>query len=106
MKKATIKTDLKKGFEMKTKGLQALPATEGLSFNPNIPTHHADIVSILHSSEGLAMISFFSRTPGLNVEECRVSITNALAKQIIDILCMRLDYYPSKPSEPTKKQQK
>jgi len=84
----------KRPAQIQIKGWETIRPTEGLPINPNIPTHHADIVNTLFSNDGLTLISFFSRTPGLNVEECRVSFSHALAKKIVDLFCQRLNYYP------------
>jgi hypothetical protein len=102
-----IKIDkVKKSAQIQIKGFQIIPPTEGLPVNSNIPTHHADIVNLLFSNDGLALISFFSRTPGLNVEECRVSFSHALAKKIVDLIAQQLDYYPQKLSDQIEKQKK
>jgi len=77
-------------------GSQILPPHENLPSNPNLPTHHADMVSFLFSSDGLTLARFFSRTPGFNIEECRVSFSQVLAKRIIDILSTQFNYYPQK----------
>ena len=87
-----------KPIQIQIKGNEPIPQTENLPINPNNPTHHADIINILFSNDGLALISFFSRTPGLNVEECRVSFSQALAKKIVDLLCKQLNYYPQSTS--------
>jgi hypothetical protein len=98
------RVESKKPTQILIKGLQAIPPTEGLPINPNIPTHHADIINILFSTDGLALISFLSRTPGLNVEECRVSFSHALAKKIVDLFCQHLNYYPQSPAHQIEKQ--
>ena len=93
----TKKTKTTTPIKVQAKGWEPVAGIEGLNINPNIPTHHADIINVLFSSEGLALISFFSRTPGCNVEECRISFTHALAKRIVDMFCQHLNYYPEKP---------
>ncbi len=98
MNKKRKSAEVKKPAQIQITGYQTIPPTEGLSVNPNNPTHHADIINVLFSNEGLALISFFSRTPGLNVEECRVSFSHALAKKIVDLLCQHLNYYPQSAS--------
>jgi hypothetical protein len=98
MKKAK-ETETEKPIDIQIRGLEAVRGVEGLNVNPNIPTHHADMINVLFSSEGLALISFFSRTPGLNVEECRISFTHVLAKKIVDLFCRHLNYYPENPSQ-------
>ncbi len=103
--KKTNKNKVKKPTQIQIKGWEIVPGTEGLPINPNIPTHHADIVNILVSGEGLALISFFSRTPGLNVEECRVSFSHVLAKKIVDLLCQQFNYYPQNPTHQIEKQE-
>lgn len=103
MKKIKSKKAIK-SLELKITGNQTIPPTEGLPVNPNIPTHHADIVNMLISNEGLALIRFFSRAPGLNVEECRVSFTHVLAKKIVDLICKNLNYYPEHPTHQTENQ--
>jgi hypothetical protein len=87
-----------KPIKIQANSWEPIVGIEGLDINPNISTHHADIIHALFSSEGLALISFFSRTPGRNVEECRISFTHALAKRIVDLFCQHLDYYPEKPT--------
>lgn len=99
MNKKRKAVEVKKPAQIQIKGYQIIPPTEGLSVNPNNPTHHADIINVLFSNEGLALISFFSRTPGLNVEECRVSFSHALAKKIVDLFCQQLNYYPQCASQ-------
>lgn len=98
MDKKEKSTKVEKPIEIQIRGKQPIPPIEDLSVNPNNPTHHADIINLLFSNDGLAMISFFSRTPGLNVEECRVSFSHALAKKIVDLLCEQLNYYPQSAS--------
>jgi len=93
-----------KPTQIQIRGYQPLPPTEGLSVNPSNPTHHADIINVLFSNDGLALISFFSRTPGLNVEECRVSFSHALAKRIVDLFCQHLNYYPQSSVQEINKQ--
>ena len=102
--KKTKTAEVEKSTQIQIKGIQVIPPTEGLPINSNIPTHHADIINILFSNDGLALISFFSRTPGLNVEECRVSFSHALAKQIVDLFCKHLNYYPQSPAQQIEKQ--
>jgi len=87
--------------ERKITGAQIVPPVDGLPVNPNIPTHHADIANMLITQEGLALIRFFSRTPGMNVEECRVSFSHVLAKKIVDLICLNLNYYPVNPTSQT-----
>ena len=101
-KRKTVES--KKPTQIQIKGWQTIPPTEGLPINPNIPTHHADIVNVMFSKEELTLISFFSRTPGLNVEECRVSFTHALAKKIVDLFCQHLNYYPQSSAQQIEKQ--
>ncbi|MCG2709369.1 MAG: hypothetical protein L6246_03480 [Thermodesulfovibrionales bacterium] len=96
--------EVKKPTQIQIKGYQTIPPTEGLPINSNIPTHHADIINILFSNDGLALISFFSRAPGLNVEECRVSFSHALAKKIVDLVCQHLNYYPQSSAQQIEKQ--
>lgn len=93
MEKATLKKDKKPG-QIKLTGTQSLPALEDLPVNFNIPTHHADMVNIMISTDGFALIRFFSRVPGLNVEECRVSISHVLAKKLVDLLINSLNQFP------------
>jgi hypothetical protein len=96
---------IKKPIQIQIKGTEILPPIEGLSINPNNPTHHADIINVLFSNDGLALMSFFSRSLGLNIEECRVSFSHALAKNVVDLLCKQLNYYPQSatPQIETKK---
>ena len=98
MDKKEKPAEVTKPIQIQIKGTETLPSTKDLSINPNNPTHHADIINILVSNNGLALISFFSRAPGQNVEECRVSFTHALAKKIVDLLCKQLNYYPQSAS--------
>jgi hypothetical protein len=85
--------------QFQIKGSQILPRDENLPTNPNLPTHHSDMVSFLFSNDGSTLARFFSRTPGINVEECRVSFSQSLAKKIVDILSSHFDYYPQKSSQ-------
>lgn len=103
-KRKTVES--KRPAQIKIKGCEAISPIEGLPINPNIPTHHADIVNTLFSNDGLTLISFFSRTPGLNVEECRVSFSHTLAKKIVDLFCQHLNYYPQGSAQQVKKQKK
>ena len=98
------KVESKKPTQIQIKGWQVIPPTEGLPTNSNIPTHHADIINILVSNDGLTLISFFSRTHGLNVEECRVSFSHGLTKKIVDLFCQYLNYYPQSPAYQIEKQ--
>ena len=92
-----IKKKVKKTSEMKITGTQTLPVFEGLPVNPNIPTHHADLVNIMIGTDGLALIRFFSRVPGLNVEECRISLSHVLARKLVDLITQNLDRFPDNP---------
>ena len=82
--------------ELHVKGTLPFPATENLHVNPNNPTHHADIVNVLYALQGNVLLSFYSRTQGFNVEECRISFNENLARALINILCQQINYYPSK----------
>ena len=101
--KKKIPAKAQKSVEVKISGVTPLPAIESLPSNPNIPTHHADIVNMMMSSDGLALLSFFSRTPGANIEECRISFSHEMAKKIANMVCIQLDYSPQKPSQKGKK---
>ena len=92
-------TEVKKPTQFQITGEQTIPPIEGFPVNPNLPTHHVDIVNFQFSNDGLTMISFFSRTPGRNVEECRVSFSNTLAKKIVDLVCQHLHYYPQSSAQ-------
>lgn len=94
--KKTKNNQLKNLTQIRIKGTEIVPGNPDIPINSNIPTHHADIVHLLFSVEGQTLISFFSRTPGLNVEECRVSLENGLAKKLVDLICKNFDYYPQK----------
>ena len=100
-------TDLKvnKTDEIHIEGSEPVGKLANLNTNPNIPTHHADMIGCLFGTDGSTLISFFARTPGLNVEECRISFSQELAKRIVDIFSSHLNYYPQKslPAEVKKK---
>jgi hypothetical protein len=89
----------KKIDQFQITGTQKLPPDVNLPTNPNLPTHHSDMVSFLFSNDGSTLARFFSRTPGINVEECRVSFSQSLAKKIVDILSSQFNYYPQKTSQ-------
>jgi hypothetical protein len=90
------KVESKKLTKIHITGTQIIPPAENLPTNPNIPTHHADMVSFLFGNDGSTLVGFFARTQGINVEECRVSFSKILAEKIVDILSSNLNYYPQK----------
>lgn len=103
-KKIKVKgTDILKKTELKP--LQIAPPIKGLTPNPNLPTHHADIISVLASTDGMALLSFYSRTPGMHVEECRVSFTFTLAKKIIELLSQQINQHTQNQAQTIKDEQ-
>jgi hypothetical protein len=94
--KKIVDSKAKKSDLLKVEGSEIIPQIRNFVTNPNIPTHHADMVSCLFGSDGSTLISFFARTPGINVEECRVSFSQVLAKKLVDMISSHLDYYPQK----------
>lgn len=85
--------------EVSVLGTQVLPPHPDLPVNPNIPTQFANIVNVLSGADEVVLLSFFSRSLGLNVEQCRVTIPNNLAIRLVDLLCDAVKYYPANPSE-------
>ena len=92
MKKQS-KTKRNTSAKITISGSQTLPAIDGLTFNPNLPTHHADLVNMATNNEAV-LLSFFARTPGFNMEECRVSISHHMAKKLVDLICNQFHYCP------------
>lgn len=102
MKKAQS-VKITKDTGSKITGIEPLPQIDGLPFNPNNPTHHADIVNVMTTNEGDVLLSFFSRTPGRNIEECRVAFNNSLAKNLVQLINKRFNFFPQTPALQIKK---
>lgn len=83
--------------EIQIKGTTILPACEDLPTNENIQTLYSDIVNIFFSRGSLGHLSFFSRTVGKNVEQCRVVVPYETLKDVVTLICNNIDYYPQKP---------
>ena len=66
--------------------------------NSNITTHYTDIVQTIHKSDGVSMLRFFTQLPAINFETCRIALPTHVVKNLVDILCHTLDYYPEKKS--------
>jgi hypothetical protein len=81
--------------EYVVKGSEILPAEANMPSNPNLQTLFADIVSIITRNDGFSILRFYSRAPGLNIEQCRVALPQQITKALVDVLCQTLAYYPS-----------
>ena len=77
-----------------------------LYVRPDLPTLHADNVRIMVQNRGGAVadcvMSFFYVVDGEKIETqyegARVQMDADLSRQLIDILCKHMDYYPTKRS--------
>lgn len=82
--------------------ISPIPSVEHLPINPNIITNFADIAHVSVRKDGMCMISFFSRIPDINQEQCRIVIQPTLVKGLCELLCKSIKYYP-KPPEASEK---
>lgn len=67
----------------------------------NTPTSFSDNIMIAKASDGSILIRFISDIPDLKIENHRTIIRHNLAKKMIDILCDKTEYYPTKPKTKT-----
>jgi hypothetical protein len=81
---------------VQVKGTEVLPNISNLTPNPNILTVYSDLIGLLSNNQGMSILSFYSRTAGLNVEVCRVAVNTDGVKQLVNMLCRAADYYPEK----------
>lgn len=98
-KKKTSINPIVQNSEVEIAGTAMLPNSDpNLPTNPNVQTFFADIVQVLSRNDGLSIIRWLSRTPGVNLELSRIVTTHAVLKSLTDILCRQLDHYPTKES--------
>jgi hypothetical protein len=77
-------------------GKEPYRVIDGLPSNQNSPTHFVDIINLIFRNDGFGILGFFSRALGVNVEECRVCMSHASLKNLVNLLCKAMNYYPTR----------
>ena len=96
-KKKMVSSKNTKKTQVLLKNNEQLPPTEGLPTNPTINTSFCNVCNIMFSNEQVAYLRWFTRLPGINLEQCRTVVPIQTLKSIMDICCKHLNYYPEKP---------
>jgi len=86
MNKSQRKKQVKKPQTKTITGLEIIPEIEGLTTNKNLPTLQTDIATVMARSDGIGIISFYSKIHGANIEICRVSMTLSVMENLADII--------------------
>lgn len=73
--------------------------------NANQPSIFADVVKLFRRSDNKILLSFMQQIPGEipNIEGARILLEDDHAKQLVDIICRNLDYFPTKEKQNPKK---
>ena len=83
--------------EVAIKGNDIVPPTDGLLTNPTVTTTFCNLCNIMFSTEGVAYLRWFTKLPGINLEQCRLVVPLQALRSFIDVCCKHLNYYPEKP---------
>lgn len=90
-----MSTPKKKPKENKSDITEVLPLIDTeLVANPNLDTVFADIIQTLSRSDGLTVLRFFTKIPGLNHECARVALRTGAVQGMIDSICEATGYIP------------
>ena len=69
----------------------------GLMFS-NTPTTHTDGVNVAFRDDGNVYMQLVSEMPDALIENHRTMMTARAAKNLVEIMCAGLNYWPEKPS--------
>ncbi len=82
--------------EFEIKDTIPIPGDDSCPSNPNLPTLFSDMFSLTIRTDGVVIIRFLSRIPGLNSEQCRIATNYDGAKKLINLLSEGLNNIQNK----------
>jgi hypothetical protein len=70
--------------------LDTLPAEPSLPPNPAIPSLQVETTNMIVRSDNVVMLRFFSKLPGMNLEQARVVMTHEAARALAALIARNL----------------
>ncbi len=67
--------------------------------NNNLPVFYVDNLDTRHRQDGVNYLSFKADLPDIIVEQVRLIVTDEGLHNIIDDMCLTINYFPKKPSK-------
>jgi hypothetical protein len=68
-----------------------------IQLNSSLPTMFIDNLNITTRVDGLHLIRLLTRLPEGLKEESRIMVPSQALRNMLDVMCAHVDYYPEKP---------
>jgi len=76
--------------------------SQEVHLNHDLPTLYVDNCAVSHRGDGMNYLSFATNTPNTPVrvvEQARLIVDDDSLKEILDVMCRSVDYFPEKPTK-------
>ena len=74
-------------------------APTAIQLNSSLPTMFIDNLNITTRADGLHLIRLLSRLPEGLKEESRIMVPSQALRNMLDVVCAYVDYYPEKAAK-------
>ena len=74
--------------------------------NNNLPSLWIDMVNVAIREDDICMLRSFTNTPEGYFEQSRITTHKDIMKNLVDVLCSNLNYYPKEKVTKAKKKSK